>query len=313
MPTAVTIGNFDGVHLGHAALLARARELATPAGRVIVLSFDPHPASVLRPEAAPTRLTTFERRAALLRDLGADEVRPLAPTRELLGLTPEAFVHRVIEEHAAQVFVEGRDFRFGKGRAGDVRTLARLAQARGATADVVPPVRVALTDQTVCIASSTMLRWLIERGRVRDAASMLGRPPELTGVVGRGDRLGRELGFPTANMTCDTALPADGVYAARGILDDGRVYPVALSVGSRPTFDGLDRRVEAHLLDVHPDGSGWAPIPGLPEYGWRLRLELIAWVRDQARFPSVDTLREQLLRDCALARAALAPTMETAS
>ncbi|MFI4898573.1 MAG: riboflavin kinase, partial [Phycisphaerales bacterium JB059] len=234
-------------------------------------------------------------------------------TPQLLALSPEAFVQGVVEEHAAEVFVEGQDFRFGKGRAGDVRTLADLARAHGATAEIVPPVRVALTDQTVCVASSTMLRWLIERGRVRDAASMLGRPPELSGVVGRGDRLGRELGFPTANMSCDTALPADGVYAARGILDDGRVYPVALSVGSRPTFDGVDRRVEAHLLDVHRDAPGWAPIPGLPEYGWRLRLELVSWIRDQARFPSVDTLRDQLLRDCDLARAALAPTLETAS
>ena len=220
---------------------------------------------------------------------------------------------RVIAEHGAEVFVEGRDFRFGAGRAGDVRLLSQLAHDRGARAEVVQPVRVALTDQSVCVASSTMVRWLLERGRVRDAALMLGRPPELSGVVGRGDRLGRELGFPTANMACDTALPADGVYAARARLDDARVYPVALSVGSRPTFDGVDRRVEAHLLDVRPDADAWAPIPGLPEYGWRLRLELVAWLRDQARFPSVETLRDQLLRDCAHARAALAPTLETAS
>ncbi len=313
-PTALTIGNFDGVHLGHAALIRRARELAGPSGRVVALSFDPHPASVLRPGHAPSRLTTFQRRGELLGALGADEVLPLVPSQDLLSLSPEAFVERVVREHGATRFVEGRDFRFGHKRAGDTTALKQFAAKLGASAEIVDPVRVALTDQSVCVASSTMVRWLLENGRVRDAAAMLGRPPELSGVVTRGDRLGRTLGFPTANIDCDTALPADGVYAADALLDDGRRFSVALSIGSRPTFDGVDRRVEAHLLGINTGAAEWAPIPGLPEYGWRVRLELTAWIRDQVRFANIDQLRDQLARDCDRARqiCAGAPVLECA-
>lgn len=312
--TAVTIGNFDGVHLGHAALIQRARALAGPGGRVVVLSFDPHPAATLRPGHEPQRLTSFARRAELLKASGADEVLPLEPTQELLALSPEAFIDLVVRDHAAGVFVEGKDFRFGHKRAGDTDALQSLAAAYGARAEIVAPVRIALTDQSVCVASSTMVRWLLERGRIRDAASMLGRPPELAGVVNQGDRLGRELGYPTANITCDTAIPADGVYAATAQLDDGRRFGVALSIGSRPTFDGVDRRVEAHLLDIAGVDDPWAPIPGLPEYGWSVRLELNAWIRDQVRFTSVEMLRDQLARDCQRARdlCAGAPVLESA-
>ncbi len=315
MTTALTIGNFDGVHLGHAALIHRARELAGPKGRVVALSFDPHPASVLRPGHAPPRLTTFDRRSELLIALGADEVLPLVPSQELLSLSPEAFVERVVRDHDASVFVEGRDFRFGRQRSGDTTALERLAAKLGASTVIVDPVRVALTDQSVCVASSTMVRWLLENGRIRDATSMLGRPPELSGTVKRGSRLGRTLGYPTANIECDTALPADGVYAAAALLDDGRRFNTALSIGSRPTFDGADRRVEAHLLDVARQGKSWAPIPGLPEYGWSVRLELTAWIRDQVRFTNIDQLRDQLARDCDRARqiCAGAPILESAT
>ncbi len=315
MPTAVTIGNFDAVHLGHAALIRRARECVGPDGRVLVLSFDPHPASVLRPGHAPPRLTTFPRRTELLTALSADEVLPLTPTPELLALSPAAFLERVIHDHNATVFVEGRDFRFGAGRSGDVATLCAQAQRLGASAEIVDPVRVALTDQSVCVASSTMVRWLLERGRVRDAAAVLGRPPELSGAVVRGDRRGRTIGFPTANIDPDTALPGDGVYAAMATLDDGRRFPAAVNIGSRPTFDGVDRRAEAHLLDVPGAGEPWAPIPGLDEYDWSVRLELLAWVRDQIRFDSVEQLCDQLMRDCQRVRGlcAAAPALEGAS
>ena len=160
-----------------------------------------------------------------------------------------------------------------------------------------------------------MVRWLLENGRIRDAAAMLGRPPELSGTVNRGDRLGRTLGYPTANIECDTTPPADGVYAATALLEDGRRFGAALSIGSRPTFDGVDRRVEAHLLDIAGQGEPWAPIPGLPEYGWSVRLELTAWIRDQVRFSTVDQLREQLARDCHRARrlCAGAPVLESAT
>ncbi|MEZ6243574.1 MAG: bifunctional riboflavin kinase/FMN adenylyltransferase [Phycisphaerales bacterium] len=322
--TALTIGNFDGAHLGHAALVARARELVGVGGRVVALSFDPSPASVLRPGAEPARLTTFGRRAELLGALGVDEVVRLEPTRELLGWSPEEFVGRVAGEWAPDVIVEGADFRFGRGRSGDVETLRRLGESHGFAVDVVDPVRVALSDQSVVVASSSVARWLLERGRVRDLAAVLGRPYELGGEVVRGDRLGRTIGFPTANVACETALPADGVYAGVARLADGRRFGAALSVGTRETFDGEDRRVEAYLLgteggEEREDGAPhpgplprgereaeWSPLPGLPEYGWRVSIELVGWVRDQARFASVEALVEQIGRDCERVGEALA-------
>jgi len=308
--TAVTIGNFDGAHAGHAALVRRARGLVGVGGRVVALAFDPHPAAVLRAGEAPARLTTFARRAELLGGLGVDEVVRLEPTRELLGRTPEEFVAWVAREWAPDVVVEGADFRFGRGRSGDVGTLRRLGEVHGFAVEVVDPARVALSDQSVVVASSTVARWLLERGRVRDVASVLGRSHEIAGPVVRGDRLGRTLGFPTANIAAETAAPADGVYAGVATLPDGRRLGAALSVGTRETFDGEDRRVEAYLLGLEggrQDGEGaWRPIPGLPEYGWRVSIELVGWVRDQARFASVAALVEQMRRDCERVGEALA-------
>ncbi|HZW08712.1 MAG TPA: bifunctional riboflavin kinase/FMN adenylyltransferase [Phycisphaerales bacterium] len=297
-PTIVTVGNFDGVHAGHAAILRRARELAAErnaGGGVVALAFDPHPATRLAPERAPERLTTFEERAELLRRAGADRVERLAPTDELLGLSPEAFVEWVGARHNPRAFVEGADFRFGRGRAGDVQTLRGLGDTRGFGVDVVRPVAAALSDHTVVTASSTMTRWLLGRGRVRDAWSVLGRPHALAGTVVRGDRRGRELGFPTANLDTPNMLPADGVYAAVARLPNGSGRPAALSVGAKPQFNGVDRTAEAFILDA---GPGLPHLPGLPEYGWPLRLELVGWVREQMRFDGVERLVEQIGRDC---------------
>ncbi|MEM7755020.1 MAG: bifunctional riboflavin kinase/FMN adenylyltransferase [Planctomycetota bacterium] len=303
-PTAVTIGNFDGVHAGHRALIARCRQHAGPksqtGGRVVVLAFDPHPAANLPGREPPACLTTFDRRAELLRDAGADDVRRLDPDASLLALTPEQFLDHVSREFAPKVIVEGNDFRFGKGRAGTIDGLRTIGTALGFKVDIVGPVEIALTDHTVVRASSTTARWLIENGRIADAAQILGRPHAITGTVVRGEQLGRTIGFPTINVDTDIALPADGVYAAHAHLPNEAVLPAAVNVGTRPTVNGLARRFEAHLLGLPTSlGGAWAHLPDLPEYGWPIRVEPIAWIRDQVRFPSIHALKDQLARDCA--------------
>lgn len=302
-PSVVTVGNFDGVHLGHAALLARARAVADGCGgRVVALSFDPHPIAALRPGAEPARLTSFARREALLQRAGADEVVRLSPTSDLLGQSPEEFVLGLLSRYSAVAMVEGEDFRFGRARVGDVDALRHLGERHGFGVEVVPPVEATLTDHTVVVASSSVTRWLLSRGRVRDAAAVLGRAYELEGEVERGDRRGRRIGYPTANLRCECVLPGDGVYAGRAVLQDGRCFGAALSVGTKPTFDGRSRAMEVYLLDapMREDGSG--AIEGLDEYGWRMRVTFEGWVREQVRFESVETLVEQMGRDCARVR-----------
>lgn len=304
--SVITIGNFDGVHAGHAALIARARQVAAagPAPRrVLALTFDPHPLSTLRPEDTPPRLTTFSRRADLLRALGADRVVRLRPDHRTLHLTPEAFVRRLVERYRPVSFVEGSDFRFGRDRAGDVLRLAELGATMGFGVEVVPPVEVALTDQSIVAASSTLVRWLVAHSRVRDAAILLGRPYTLEGRVVRGDRRGRTIGFPTANLQAICLAPGDGVYAGRARLPSGENLPAAISVGTKPTFGHTERAVEAYLLTEPAAGTASkrrrsVTLPGLPEYGWDLTLEFIGWVRDQVRFESVESLVDQMRRDC---------------
>lgn len=311
-PRVITVGNFDGVHLGHAAILRRARELAAEhnaPGGVLVLAFDPHPATRLAPERAPRRLTSFEQRAELLRAAGADEVQRLAPGDDLLGLSPEAFVEWVHARFAPRVWVEGPDFHFGQRRAGNMDTLRELGEVRGFQVDQVPAVATALTDNTIVTASSTIARWLIERGRARDAWCVLGRPHRLAGTVVPGDRRGRALGFPTANIDTDSMLPGDGVYGAVATFPDGSRHSAALSVGSKPQFDGAVRAAEAYVLDLKAE-EGRANLPGLPEYGWPITVDIIGWVRGQLRFDSVERLVEQMGRDCERARAAARTAMD---
>lgn len=316
--TVITIGTFDGVHAGHAALIRRARaaaDAAGPATRVVALAFDPHPAAALRPREVPARLSTFDQRREWLAALGADDIHRLEPAPDLLGLTPDEFIDRLVAQHRPAAVVEGVDFRFGRGRAGDAATLHALGERRGFAVHIVEPVSVALLDQTVVTASSTIARWLVSRGRVGDAAIVLGRPYELTGRVVPGERRGRALGFPTANLLTPCLLPADGIYAARALAENGLSLPAAVSVGTKPTFDGAERTVEAHLLRAETPRCGsppWSPLPGLPEYGWGLRLWLDSWLRDQMRFDSVSALVDQMERDCdraeALARHSVAAT-----
>lgn len=296
--SVVTIGNFDGVHAGHRALIRRARSLADRAGaKVVALAFDPHPTGVLRPGQAPARLTTFARRSELLRQAGADEVVKLEPTGALLSMSPDEFLAMLMRERHPIAVVEGPDFNYGRGRAGSIETLIDEGTRMGFAVEVVHPVEVALSDLSVVRASSTLARALIAEGRVRDAAMVLRRPPEVEGVVTRGDQRGRTIGFPTANIVQDAdqavLIPAQGVYAAWARMPDGRRLAAAVNVGARPTFDAPEPRIEAHLID---QATG-AAATGVPEYGWRLAIEFAGWVRDTVRFEGLAALKDQLARD----------------
>tara|TARA_E500000318_G_scaffold111291_1_gene129299 strand:- start:57671 stop:58663 length:993 start_codon:yes stop_codon:yes gene_type:complete len=292
---ALTIGNFDGVHLGHRALISRCRSRVGQDGQVIALAFHPHPMMYLNPDHAPEPLEAFAERADRMMRFGVDRVVELAPTPELLGKSPQAFVDELIDEYRPNAIVEGHDFHFGKRRAGTPVVLKELAGVRGVDVEIVRPVEVALTDQSIVTASSTITRWLLGNGRVRDAGFVLGRPHELVGDVVRGDQLGRTIGFRTANIDTPAMLPRDGVYAAIVTLPNGTRIGGAVNVGARPTVQGTQRRAEVHLIDQ--DGFP-AELPAdLPEYGWRIRVGLIGWVRDQVKFDSLDGLQGQLSRD----------------
>jgi len=240
--SVISIGAFDGVHRGHAEIVRRARALADARGaRVVVMAFAAHPATVLRPGSAPPRLLEPRRKAELLRRCGADAVDLVEPTPELLGQSAEAFVETVVQRLAPVAVVEGPDFRFGKARAGDLARLRRLGGRLGFEVVEVEPVTAALTDLTEPRVSSTLVRWLLGRGRVADAAIALGRPFELAGPVIEGERRGRTIGVPTINLgppdDPNQLCPAPGVYggtahllAAEGQTQD-HPYPAAISVG----------------------------------------------------------------------------------
>lgn len=296
-PTVLTIGNFDAVHKGHAALIHRARAAAGDKARVVALAFDPHPLAHLAPGREPPRLSTFSQRETWLRQAGADEVHRLEPTPDLLSQTPESFIQQMVDRFAPAAIVEGPDFHFGRARSGTIHTLSELGRRHAFEVVIVPPVEVDLTDQSIVTASSTIIRWLLTHARVRDAARVMARPYEVEGTIVRGDQRGRTIGFPTANLQTTLMPPADGVYAGIAILPDGRQRPAAVHVGPRATFDAPARTIEPHILDW--DG----PVSeGTPEYDWPLRLRFIAWLRDQARFDSVDALVEQMHHDVARTR-----------
>jgi riboflavin kinase/FMN adenylyltransferase len=293
---AITIGNFDGVHLGHRALLDRARALVGPGGQVVAMAFHPHPFVRLRPEFAPARIEPWTTRVRRLTDAGADRVERLEPTPELLGTDPAGFVAWLIDTHRPTHIVEGPDFHFGKGRAGTVAMLRQLAGARGVAVEVVSPVMVSLRDQSEVVASSSLVRWLLARGRVRDAAYALGRAHELAGIVVPGDRLGRTIGFPTANLDTECLPPGDGVYAAVAVLADGSEAVAAVHIGPRPAVGSSEHRVEAYLMEA--DGSRWTPPAGMPESGWSCTLRLIGRVRDLVKVDGLEALVGQVRRDC---------------
>lgn len=294
MPQAsiITIGNFDGVHLGHRAILATARELADARGaRVVALTFDPHPSATLDPANQPPRLCSPDQKLARLKQAGADEVVVLNPTREVLAQEPRDFVRKLINEYAPVAFVEGADFRFGKGRAGDIALLKAMGAEHGYDVVIQPSRDVTLSDLSVVTVRSSVIRWLIGHGRPADVQRCLSEPFSLTSTVVQGEQRGRTIGIPTANLDLNTLndhmLPADGVYAGYATISaDDRRYTAAISVGNKPSFGQVKLAIEAHLLDFAGD-----------LYGQTLTLAFTHWIRDQIRFPTLDALREQLARD----------------
>jgi riboflavin kinase/FMN adenylyltransferase len=279
--TVVTIGNFDGIHRGHQHVFARCREVSRllGVGTVVAVTFDPHPMAVLRPEHAPSMLTTIPARLDLLAEAQVDATLVLPFDLEMASWSPEEFVRRVLVGalHAAAVVV-GANFRFGHRAAGDVATLRELG---GELDFATEPI---MLDGGPQVWSSTYVRHCLAAGDVTGAEEALGRPFAVRGTVVRGDQRGRELGFATANIPIGPGLsaPADGVYAGWvRRTDTGEVAPAAISVGTNPTFDGeRERRVEAHIID------GTAP----DLYGVEVDVSFAHRLRGMVRFDDVDKL-----------------------
>jgi riboflavin kinase/FMN adenylyltransferase len=281
----ISIGNYDGVHIGHMAIIDFMQKLAKCAP-VAVVTFEPHPLTVLRPSLVPPRLCSADRKRSLLAEAGVASMVVLPPSPDVLGLTAEQFWLLLRDEVQPAHIVEGRAFNFGKDRGGTIERLAQWASDTPIGVHVVPSAECVLCDQTVIDVSSTMIRWLLGYGRVADANRCLGRAFELTGRVVKGFQRGRSIGFSTANLDCaDLLIPADGVYAGSCQVDD-RDYPVAISIGSTPTFEQQQYQVEAHLIGYTGD-----------LYDRTITLRVHQWVRDQLRFPSIDELKAQLKRD----------------
>lgn len=301
--STVTIGVFDGVHRGHQRIVTRAAEAAAVRRwPLVVVTFDPHPAEVVRPGSHPPLLCTLRRRVQLLTELGADAVCVLAFTLEFSQLGPDEFVRAVLADrlHARQVVV-GENFRFGHRAAGDVALLAELGEKYDFSAEGVP----LLTEDGVRISSSS-IRDRLAAGDVTGAAHGLGRPHRVEGVVVRGSQRGRAMGIPTANLETapHTAIPADGVYAGwLASLDDSGLeterWPAAISVGTNPTFDGRQRVVEAYAIDRDD----------LDLYGVHVAVDFSARLRGMVRFDSVGALVAQMRLDIEQARG-LAGTLE---
>ena len=280
----VSVGVFDGVHRGHRQLIERAvrrgRERGLP---VVVVTFDPHPAELVRPGTHPARLSTLRRRAELIAECGADVFCVIPFTPQLSRMEPAEFAHEILVErlHAAVVVV-GSNFTFGYRAAGEVTELARLGERFGFTVEAL-----ALISDDEVTFSSTYIRSCIDAGDVRAAADALGRDHRIDGVVVHGHKRGRDLGFPTANIACPpyTAVPADGVYAGWFAIGD-RALPAAVSVGTNPTFSGRVRTVEAYVLDVDEDF-----------YGHEVSVEFVHRLRGQETYDGFEPLIAQMNLD----------------
>ncbi len=299
MTTVVTIGNFDGVHLGHLALVARARSVAGARGiPTVAVTFDPHPAAVLRPEALPAAIQSLEERVAMLRSAGCDDVIVVPFDERLAARSPEEFViELLVERLAAVVVVVGENFRFGRGASGDVEVLRRLGMTHGFSVEAV-----GILDAGDGPVSSSVLRELLAQGDVAAVARGLGREFTLTGEVVTGDGRGRGIGVPTANVAVGAgrAVPADGVYACRALRSDGSSTPAVVNIGHRPTFEGRTRTVEAHLLMETPPEQ-----PGPDLYGQPLTLAFVARIRGEQRFEGPEALVARIREDIAVARGLL--------
>ena len=284
----VTIGNFDGVHRGHQSMIRTlvklSHERKIPA---VVMTFDPHPISILRPQLAPSSLSTIQYRAELFEEYGVDCLIVIPTDRFVLNLTPEEFFEQIVcQELEAKGLVEGENFCFGRDRSGDISTLKTLCRNSGLTLEVVASVSV--EDQLV---SSSSIRSLIAEGELAAAIELLGHPYRLSGTVIRGAGRGRTLGFPTANLeNVETLLPADGVYAGVTQVEE-HSYPAAVSIGPNPTFGETERKIEVHLVDYEGE-----------LYGEQIDVDLFDRIRANVQCANADELKRQLAEDIATVR-----------
>lgn len=287
----LTLGNFDGLHLGHRRILDVCHSHAKDGAAIAVVTFEPHPLTVLRPSAVPPRLTPPSLKQELIESVGVDFYVVLPPTPQVLNLTAQDFWGILRDEVRPAVLIEGPGFNFGKDRGGDVEKLAQWTRGTPVRFELIEPVTVPLLDLSLVQVSSSLIRWLLSQGRVRDAAICLGRAYMLRGKVVTGAGRGRGMGTPTANLQCNEQLiPADGVYAGRCEIG-GTTYAAAVSIGDNPTFGEGVRQIEAYLLDFAGD-----------LYGQTLDVQLVDWLREQQKFSSVELLKEQIDLDVARTR-----------
>ena len=289
----VALGNFDGFHRGHQAVVGRAVTRARAEGRpALVATFDPHPVRFFKPDVPPFRLTSLDQRQRLFGAAGADAMIVFRFDAALASTGAEDFVaERLVRLIGAAGVVTGEDFTFGKGRGGNVEVLKRLGDAHGLIVDAIAPV--AEDDEPV---SSSRIREALQAGQPEEAARLLTRPFAIEGVVEHGDKRGRQLGYPTANIgLCNYLRPKFGIYAVRGRLPDGRVLDGAANIGVRPTFAPPRELLEPYFFDFEGD-----------LYGQTVEVELISFLRPEEKFDSIDALRAQMEADCAEARERLA-------
>lgn len=289
--SVVCIGVFDGVHKGHQALIARGRQLADELGcAVAVITFNPHPGRVLRPEGAPPELGSLADRITWIKEAGADEVLVIPFTPALAATTPEEFVRLALRTRThARAVVVGDNFSFGAGATGNVDTLRELGERMGFSAESMMVV-----DGEENISSTRIRSLLRDDGDVAGAARLLGRPYLIRGIVVHGDARGRDLGYPTANLawSADLVVPSDGVYAG-WLVAQGERLPAAISVGTNPQFDGQEHRIEAYVIDR----------ADLDLYGQRVGVEFGYRLRGQETYPSTEAFVAQMGRDVDAARA----------
>lgn len=289
----IALGNFDGFHLGHQAVVGEAVRQARAQGRpAIVATFDPHPVRHFQPDAPPFRLTTLDQREELFAAAGADAMLVFAFDGTLAATTAEDFVRELLVDRlGAAGVVTGEDFTFGKGRGGNVRVLAELGAESGLTARAVGPV-----VESGEVVSSSRIRAALQAGDCATATRLLTRPFAIRGVVQHGDKLGRTIGFPTANLPLGSYLrPRYGIYAVTGRMPGGRVVQGAANIGIRPTFDPPKELLEPYFFDWSGD-----------LYGQEIEVAFHHFLRPEAKFDSLDALVEQMNRDCDEARRLLA-------
>lgn len=289
----VALGNFDGFHLGHQAVVGRAVQRGFHERRpVVVATFDPHPVRLFKPDVPPFRLTSLDQRERLFASAGADAMLVFEFTRELAATSAEAFVDLLVGTIGAGGIVTGDDFTFGKGRAGNVAVLAELANSHAVTAEAVAPVNA--SERRV---SSGFIRDALAAGDLANATALLTRPFAIEGVVEHGDKRGRELGYPTANVALgDYQRPKYGVYAVRVRLDDGRALPGVANLGVRPTFDPPKELLETYVFEFDEE-----------LYGRTIEVGLHHYLREERKFDDMEALAAQMRKDEAAARGLLLP------